>query len=213
MRNLMRHSFAPPPHHQYFPLLTTPDQPRPRCQFPQQNHPANHGPAATKNSFTPLAPKQVAVTEACDGKSWCKRAETRWSSMNTHICPECHITFTPSSPRQLFCRPACAHRQRQRKYRQTHQTGAVPATGRADQSTTNSQEATMALTAVYEAALRKLRSTDQRRLAAVTRSFEGRLAEAYEPPHGPPRRPWNWSTWRRSCRAKTPSCCCGNGRQ
>ena len=38
----------------------------------------------------------------------------------------------------------------------------------------------MALTAVYEAALRKLRSTDQRRLAAVTRSFEGRLAEAYE---------------------------------
>ncbi|MCU6480464.1 hypothetical protein [Arthrobacter sp. A2-55] len=45
---------------------------------------------------------------------------------------------------------------------------------------TDSQEATAALTALYEAALRKLRSADQRKLAAVTRSFESRLAAAHE---------------------------------
>ncbi|WP_113718104.1 hypothetical protein [Arthrobacter dokdonensis] len=53
-------------------------------------------------------------------------------------------------------------------------------TGRQDKSTTDSQEAAAALTALYEAALRKIRSKDQRKLAAVTRSFESRLAEAHE---------------------------------
>jgi ribosomal protein L31E len=96
------------------------------------------------------------------------------------ICPECSTTFTPASPRQHFCRPACAHSRRQRKYRQTRKGVTTPSTGRIDQSTTDSQEAKAALTAFYEAALRKLRSTDQRKLAALTRSFENRLAAAHE---------------------------------
>jgi len=56
----------------------------------------------------------------------------------------------------------------------------TPGASQRDQSRTDSQEATAALTALYEAALRKLRSKDQRKLAAVTRSFESRLAEAHE---------------------------------
>jgi len=56
----------------------------------------------------------------------------------------------------------------------------TPDTGRRDKWTTDSQEATAALTALYEAALRKLRSKDQRKLAAVTWSFESRLAKAHE---------------------------------
>ncbi|WP_449373045.1 hypothetical protein [Arthrobacter psychrolactophilus] len=37
-----------------------------------------------------------------------------------------------------------------------------------------------ALTALYEATIRNLRLTERRKLASVTQSFEGRLAEAYE---------------------------------
>lgn len=37
-----------------------------------------------------------------------------------------------------------------------------------------------ALTALYEATIRRLRLTERRKLATVTRSFEDRLAAAYE---------------------------------
>ena len=101
-------------------------------------------------------------------------------SMTMRICPECSTTFTPASTQQVFCRPACAHSRRQRRYRQTRQGMNTPGAGRIDQATTDSQEATAALTALYEAALRKLRSADERRLAALTQSFENKLAAAHE---------------------------------
>ncbi|WP_449371766.1 hypothetical protein [Arthrobacter psychrolactophilus] len=100
--------------------------------------------------------------------------------MTTHTCPECTTTFTPTSPRQLFCRPECAHRQRQRKYRKSLQDEELRMTGGADQSKTNNQEAMAALTALYETSIRNLRSTNKRKLAIVTRSFEDKLATAYE---------------------------------
>ena len=53
-------------------------------------------------------------------------------------------------------------------------------TGHVDRSKPNSQEAMAALTALYEATIRNLRSANKRKLATVTRSFEGRLATAYE---------------------------------
>ncbi|MDQ0276542.1 chromosome segregation ATPase [Arthrobacter silviterrae] len=37
-----------------------------------------------------------------------------------------------------------------------------------------------ALTALYEATIRKLRRANKRKLSNLTRSFEGKLAEAYE---------------------------------
>lgn len=100
--------------------------------------------------------------------------------MTTRTCPECNTTFTPASTRQLFCRPACAHRQRQRKYRQGLQDEELRMTGHAGQSRANSQEALAALTALYEATIRNLRLTERRKLSNLTRSFEGRLATAYE---------------------------------
>ena len=99
--------------------------------------------------------------------------------MTTRTCPECNTTFTPFSPRQLFCRPACAHRQRQRKYRQSLQDEELRMTGHVGQSKANNQEGMAALTALYEATIRNLRSTNKRKLAAVTRSFEDRLATAH----------------------------------
>jgi hypothetical protein len=104
--------------------------------------------------------------------------------MSIQICPECNTTFSPASSRQLFCRPACAHRQRQRKYRQSTIGVTTSVASRVDQSRTDSHEATAALTALYEAALRKLRSADERKLASVTQSFEDRLATAYEQLNG-----------------------------
>ncbi len=53
-------------------------------------------------------------------------------------------------------------------------------TGQVDQSKPNSQEAMAALTALYEATIRNLHSKNQRKLAIVTRTFEVKLAEAYE---------------------------------
>lgn len=100
--------------------------------------------------------------------------------MTTRTCPECNITFTPASPRQLFCRPACAHRQRQRKYRQSLQDEELRMAGRAGQSRVETQESLAALTALYEATIRNLRLTERRKLSNLTRSFEGRLAIAYE---------------------------------
>lgn len=100
--------------------------------------------------------------------------------MTTRTCPECNTTFTPASPRQLFCRSTCAHRQRQRKYRQSLQVNELRLTGRAHQSKTNTQESLAALTALYEATLRSLQITERRKLANVTRTFEDRLATAYE---------------------------------
>lgn len=100
--------------------------------------------------------------------------------MNTRTCPECNISFTPTSPRQLFCRPACAHRQRQRKYRQSIQDEGLRMAGHVDQSKPSSQEAMAVLTALYEATIRNLRSTNKRKLAIVTRSFEDKLSTAYE---------------------------------
>lgn len=100
--------------------------------------------------------------------------------MTTRRCPECTTPFTPTSPRQLFCRPECAHRQRQRKYRQSIQAEELRMTGHVDRSKPNSQEATSALTALYEATIRNLKSTNKRKLATVTRSFEDKLATAYE---------------------------------
>ena len=100
--------------------------------------------------------------------------------MTTRTCPECNTTFTPASPRQLFCRPACAHRQRQRKYRQSLQDEELRMTGRAGQSQASTQESLAALTALYEATIGSLRLTERRKLSKLTRSFEGRLAEAYE---------------------------------
>lgn len=100
--------------------------------------------------------------------------------MTTRTCPECNATFRPASPRQLFCRPACAHRQRQRKYRQSLQDEELRLTGRAGQSSANTHESLAALTALYEATIRKLRRANKRKLSKLTRSFEGRLAEAYE---------------------------------
>ncbi|ALE91163.1 hypothetical protein AOC05_00290 [Arthrobacter alpinus] len=100
--------------------------------------------------------------------------------MNAQTCPECNTTFTPASPRQLFCRPACAHRQRQRKYRQSLHDETLRKTCNVDQSKTNSQKEIAALTAIYAASIRSLRSTNKRKLATLTRSFEGRLVAAYE---------------------------------
>ena len=100
--------------------------------------------------------------------------------MTTRTCPECNTTFTPASPRQLFCRPACTHRQRQRKYRQSLKGEELQIASHDDRSETNSQEAVTALTALYEATIRNLRSTNQHKLAIVTRSFEDNLATAYE---------------------------------
>ena len=100
--------------------------------------------------------------------------------MTTRSCPECTTTFTPTNPRQLFCRPACAHRQRQRKYRQSIQAEELRMTGHVDRSKPNTQEAMAALSALYEATIRNLRSTNKRKLATVTRSFESKLATAYE---------------------------------
>ena len=53
-------------------------------------------------------------------------------------------------------------------------------TGHVGPSKPNNQEGMAALTALYEATIRNLRSTNKRKLAAVTRSFEDRLAAAYE---------------------------------
>lgn len=53
-------------------------------------------------------------------------------------------------------------------------------TGHVDRSKPNSQKATAALTALYEATIRNLRLTERRKLANVTRSFEDKLATAYE---------------------------------
>ncbi|NVM98423.1 hypothetical protein [Arthrobacter sp. SDTb3-6] len=53
-------------------------------------------------------------------------------------------------------------------------------TGRAGQPRTETQESLAALTALYEATIRNLRLTERRKLSNLTRSFEGRLAEAYE---------------------------------
>lgn len=53
-------------------------------------------------------------------------------------------------------------------------------TGQVDQSKNDSQESMAALTALYEATIRNLRSTERRKLSNVTRSFEGQLSEAYE---------------------------------
>lgn len=53
-------------------------------------------------------------------------------------------------------------------------------TGRAGQSRANTQESLAALTALYETTIRNLRLTERRKLSNVTRSFEGRLATAYE---------------------------------
>ncbi|WP_104091805.1 hypothetical protein [Arthrobacter sp. GMC3] len=100
--------------------------------------------------------------------------------MTTRTCPECNTTFTPASPRQLFCRPECAHRQRQRKYRQSLQDEELRLSGHSGESKANSQKSLAALTALYEATIRKLRRTNKRKLSNLTRSFEGRLAEAYE---------------------------------
>ncbi|MDO5744821.1 MAG: hypothetical protein Q4P23_10155 [Micrococcaceae bacterium] len=100
--------------------------------------------------------------------------------MTTRTCPECNTTFTPASPRQLFCRPACAHRQRQRKYRQSIQDEELRLTNHVDRPKTNNQESTAALTALYEATIRNLRLTERRKLANVTRSLEDKLATAYE---------------------------------
>lgn len=100
--------------------------------------------------------------------------------MATRTCPECNTPFIPASPRQLFCRPACAHRLRQRKYRQSLQVEELRMTGRAGQSRANNQESLAALTALYEASLRKLRRANKRKLSKLARSFEGRLADAYE---------------------------------
>lgn len=100
--------------------------------------------------------------------------------MTTRTCPECTTTFTPTSPRQLYCRPECAHRQRQRKYRQSIQDEELRMTGHVDRSKPNSQEAMAALTALYEATIRRLRLKERRKLTTVTRSFEDRLASAYE---------------------------------
>ncbi len=100
--------------------------------------------------------------------------------MTTRICPECTTAFTPSSTRQLFCRPACAHRQRQRNYRHTTPAGSPEAKTRNDQSIADNREAMAALTALYEATIRNLRSTHQRKLARITRSFESQLAAAHE---------------------------------
>lgn len=100
--------------------------------------------------------------------------------MTTRTCPECNTPFTPATPRQLFCRPACAHRQRQRKYRQSLQDEELRLTGRAGQPRTETQESLAALTALYEATIRNLRLTEHRKLASVTRSFEDKLATAYE---------------------------------
>lgn len=100
--------------------------------------------------------------------------------MTPRICPECNTTFTPSSTRQLFCRPACAHRQRQRNYRHTSPAGSPAASNRNDQSTTDNREALAALTALYEATIRNLRSTHQRQLTRITQSFESQLAAAHE---------------------------------
>ncbi len=97
-----------------------------------------------------------------------------------HICPECNTTFMPASSRQLFCRPACAHRQRQRKYRVIHQSESEPTTRSAGRSESNGREAMTALTALYEATIRSQRLTERRKLANVTRSFEGKLAAAHE---------------------------------
>ncbi|WP_315913278.1 hypothetical protein [Arthrobacter sp. lap29] len=99
--------------------------------------------------------------------------------MTTRICPECTTAFTPSSTRQLFCRPACAHRQRQRNYRHTTPAGPEAKT-RIDQSIADNREAMAALTALYEATIRNLRSTHQRKFARITRSFESQLAAAHE---------------------------------
>lgn len=52
-------------------------------------------------------------------------------------------------------------------------------TGHVDRSKPSSQEARAALTALYEATIRNLRSANKRKLATVTRSFEDRLATAY----------------------------------
>ncbi len=103
--------------------------------------------------------------------------------MNQPICPECDAIFFPSSARQHFCSPACAHRQRQRKYRKTRQSGSPLVSGRNSQPETNSHEAIAALTALYEAALRQLRSAGQRRLDTLSRSYEDKLAAAYEHIH------------------------------
>lgn len=100
--------------------------------------------------------------------------------MTTRTCPDCNTTFTPASPRQLFCRPACAHRQRQRKYRQNLRDEELRTTGHVDQLKANNQESLAALTALYEASMRNLRSANKRKITAVTRSLEGQLAAAYE---------------------------------
>lgn len=100
--------------------------------------------------------------------------------MTTRTCPDCNSTFTPASPRQLFCRPECAHRQRQRKYRHSLQVEELWLTGHVDRPKANNQESIAALTALYEATIRNLRLTERRKLANVTRSFEDRLATAYE---------------------------------
>ncbi|PYG98660.1 hypothetical protein CVV67_19495 [Arthrobacter stackebrandtii] len=53
-------------------------------------------------------------------------------------------------------------------------------TGQAGQSKANTQESLAALTALYEATIRNLQLTERRKLATVTRSFEDKLATAYE---------------------------------
>ncbi len=100
--------------------------------------------------------------------------------MTTRTCPECNTTFTPASPRQLFCRPACAHRQRQRKYRQSLQDEELRLTGHAGQPKAHTQESLAALTALYEATIRNLQLAQRRKLTHLTRSFEHKLATAYE---------------------------------
>ncbi len=53
-------------------------------------------------------------------------------------------------------------------------------TGHTGQSKATNQESLAAITALYEATIRKLRRANKRKLSKLTLSFEGRLAEAYE---------------------------------
>ncbi|WP_269939255.1 hypothetical protein [Arthrobacter sp. HY1533] len=97
--------------------------------------------------------------------------------MTKRTCPECNINFTPASPRQRFCRPACAHRQRQRQYRQSN-TRCYPQ-GVA-QATFNNREATLAaITARFQSELQLIRIADKRKQNSLMRTYDNKLDAAY----------------------------------
>ncbi|MCO4239425.1 hypothetical protein NG702_18780 [Pseudarthrobacter sp. MDT3-28] len=101
--------------------------------------------------------------------------------MKDHICPECHTAFTPARRGQIYCRPACASRRRQRRYRasrlrQNRNAGQPPATVpvRTDKDEWSAPQ---------RAEVSRLRTGHERRLHKATADHTIELATAYDRLH------------------------------